>query len=60
MVTRNGYGSAVLNTERVMFVDIDFPENAADAGKSLFKGLFGRKAKSAEAEKEERARVAVD
>jgi hypothetical protein len=60
VVTRNGYGSAVLNTERVMFVDIDFPEHADDAGKSLFKGLFGRKQKSPEEEKEERARAAVD
>jgi hypothetical protein len=60
VLTRNGYGSVVLNTERVMFVDIDFPENPADAGKSLFKGLFGRKPKSPEEEKEERARGPVD
>ena len=60
VVTRNGYGSVVLNTERVMFVDIDFPEKPGDGGKSLFKGLFGRKPKSPEEEKEERARLAVD
>ena len=59
VVTRNGYGSLVLNTERVMFVDVDFPENV-EASKSLFKGLFGRKQKSPEEEKEERARAAVD
>ncbi len=60
MVTRNGYGSLVLNTERVMFVDIDFPEHAAEGGVSLFKGLFGRKQKSPDAEKEERARTPVE
>jgi hypothetical protein len=61
VLTRNGYGSVVLNTERVMFVDIDFPEKSlADAGKSLFKGLFGRKQKSPDDEKQERARAAVD
>ena len=43
-----------------MFVDIDFPENPADANKSLFKGLFGRKQKSPEEEKEDQARAAVD
>ncbi len=60
VVTRNGYGSVVLNTERVMFVDIDFPENVGDANKSLFKGVFGRIPKSPEEEKEDRARAAVD
>jgi hypothetical protein len=60
VLTRNGYGSVILNTERVMFVDIDFPETAAETGKSLLKGLFGRKQKSPEEEKEERARQAVD
>ena len=50
VLTRNGYGSIVLNTERVMFVNIDFPEHAGDGGKSLFKGLFGRKQKSADGE----------
>jgi hypothetical protein len=60
VLTRNGYGSVVLNTERVMFVDIDFPEQSGDGNKSLFKGLFGRKAKSPDKEKEERARLAVD
>jgi hypothetical protein len=60
IVTRNGYGAAVLNTERVMFVDIDFDDHAGEGGKSLFKGLFGRKSKSPEEEKEGRSRVAVD
>jgi len=60
VLTRNGYGSVVLNTERVMFVDIDFPATAAGAGKSLFKSLFGGRSKSADQEKEEHARQAVD
>ncbi len=60
VLTRNGYGSIVLNTERVMFVNIDFPDSAGDGGKSLFKGLFGRKQKSQEEEKQDRARAAVD
>jgi len=60
VVTRNGYGSVVLNTERVMFVDIDFPDSTGDGKKSLFKSLFGRKQTSPEQEKEALARVAVD
>jgi hypothetical protein len=38
VVTRNSYGCLVLNTARVMFVDIDLPEQKP-AG--LFKRLFG-------------------
>jgi hypothetical protein len=60
VLTRNGYGSVVLNAERVMFVDIDFPAAAGGGGASFFKGFFGRKQKSADEEKEERARQAVD
>ena len=59
VVTRNGYGSVVLNTEQVMFVDIDFPLAAA-VGTSFFKGLFGRKQESAEDEKQQRARQPID
>lgn len=40
VVTRNSYGCAVLNTARVMFVDIDLPEPKATGG--LFKRLFGK------------------
>ncbi len=39
VVTRNSYGCRVLNTARVMFVDIDLPE-AKPPG--LFKRLFGK------------------
>jgi len=35
VITRNAYGALVLNTERVMFADIDFPEQKA----SLVSGL---------------------
>ncbi len=40
LVTRNSYGCLVLNTARVMFVDIDFPEPKRSGG--LLKRLFGK------------------
>lgn len=40
MITRNNYGCQVLNTARVMFVDIDLPENKPAGG--FFKRLFGK------------------
>src|SRR5882762_209260 len=40
VVTRNSYGCLVLNTARVMFVDIDLPEPKRSSG--LFKRLFGK------------------
>ena len=40
VVTRNSYGCSVLNTGRVMFVDIDLPEPKASGG--FFKKLFGK------------------
>ena len=39
VVTRNSYGCQVLNTARVMFVDIDLPEPKPPG---LFKRLFGK------------------
>jgi hypothetical protein len=39
VVTRNAYGCLVLNTARVMFVDIDLPEPKPPG---LFKRLFGK------------------
>jgi hypothetical protein len=41
VVTRNSYGCLVLNTARVMFVDIDLPE-PKPSGSGLFKRLFGK------------------
>jgi hypothetical protein len=40
VVTRNSYGCLVLNTARVMFVDIDLPEQKSGGG--LLKKLFGK------------------
>lgn len=42
VVTRNSYGCLVLNTARVMFVDIDFPQPRRPRG--LFNLLFGKPA----------------
>ena len=42
VVTRNSYGCRVLNTARVMFVDIDLPEPKASGG--FLKRLFGKPA----------------
>lgn len=50
VITRNGYGALVLNTDRVMFVDIDFDEgDQAAARPGLLSGLFGAKPASPEA-----------
>lgn len=55
-VTRNAYGSLVLNTSRVMFVDIDFPGISAGEGlKYFFARLFGRRAPSPESKREQEA-----
>jgi hypothetical protein len=40
VVTRNSYGCLVLNTSRVMFVDVDLPEQKRTGG--LLKRLFGK------------------
>jgi len=40
VVTRNSHGCLVLNTARVMFVDIDLPEPKASGG--FFRRLFGK------------------
>jgi hypothetical protein len=40
VVTRNSYGCLVLNTAKVMFVDIDLPEPKSTGG--FFKKLFGK------------------
>ncbi len=43
VITRNSYGCLVLNTARVMFVDVDLPEPKR-AGGGLLKKLFGKPA----------------
>lgn len=40
LITRNSYGCQVLNTSRVMFVDVDLPEAKSSGG--FLKRLFGR------------------
>ena len=55
-VTRNAYGALVLNTARVMFVDIDFPEAAPGTElRRLVGSLFGRKQPSADEQNEQSA-----
>jgi hypothetical protein len=57
VVTRNSYGCQVLNTARVMFVDIDLEEPRPPAG--FFQRLFGnpRRAPSEHLENEAIARI---
>lgn len=47
ILSRNSHGCLVLNTERVMFVDIDIPglEDADDASPGFFSRLFGAKSR---------------
>jgi hypothetical protein len=51
LVTRNAYGCEVLNTEQVMFVDVDLPEPQSGAS-SLLSRLFGARKAQAPAELE--------
>lgn len=61
VVTRNLYGSLVLNAERVMFVDIDFPDPTNDdAGAGFFARLFGRVKTPSDDELEANARAGVE
>ena len=50
IVTRNAYGALVLNTSRVMFVDVDRKEKPVLKG--LLSRLFGRKSDGAETQDE--------
>jgi hypothetical protein len=56
-VTRNGYGSLVLNAARAMFIDIDFPDPLGispwESLKMLFARLFGKSPPSADSLQEE-------
>ncbi len=42
VISRNGYGSLVLNTRKVMFIDLDFESTPSVEG-SFFQRLFGGK-----------------
>jgi hypothetical protein len=46
VITRNSYGALVLNTARIMFVDVDLPEPKSPLGGWL-KNLFGKPEPSA-------------
>lgn len=43
VITRNAYGCLVLNTARIMFVDVDAPEPKSPGLGGIFGGLFGKK-----------------
>lgn len=47
VITRNLYGSFILNSEDVMFVDIDFNQTTDSSLLKGIKGLFSRKKKAA-------------
>jgi hypothetical protein len=60
-VTRNSLGSLVLNTERVMFVDIDFPlVFIGERTTHFFARLFGLGKNSPEAKREEQAKAGLE
>lgn len=42
VVTRNVYGALVLNTARLLFIDVDLPEGGPSLGQRVL-GLFGRR-----------------
>ncbi len=42
VISRNGYGSLVLNTRKIMFIDLDF-DNVPAGPASFFQRLFGAK-----------------
>jgi hypothetical protein len=61
VVTRNQYGSLVLNAERMMFVNIDFPEvTTGEATTHFFARLLGRAKQTPEVEREEKARASIE
>jgi hypothetical protein len=54
VITRNSYGCEVLNTARVMFVDIDLPEAK---GPGLFGKLFGKASAAVSPEADSLAKI---
>jgi hypothetical protein len=42
VITRNSYGCDVLNTDRIVFIDVDLPDLPRPAGSGLFGWLFGK------------------
>ncbi|HEY2894874.1 MAG TPA: hypothetical protein VGJ16_11690, partial [Pirellulales bacterium] len=61
IISQNSYGSLVLSTARVMFIDVDFPPHRpAEAVSYFFRRLFDRSAPSPEAQREQDARAKLD
>lgn len=56
-ITRNAYGCQVLNTARVMFVDVDFPEPKVPGVGGFLGKLFGGRSKTAPAPTDKEAEV---
>ena len=60
-VTRNGYGSLVLNAARVMFIDIDFPATQRSGGlMAFFARLFGKSPPLPDAQQEQEETQRID
>jgi len=57
LITRNAYGSYVLNTSSVMFIDIDLPFQAPPAQPGFFSRLFGAKAEPGPTQTEREAPI---
>jgi hypothetical protein len=57
-VTRNSYGSQVLNSSIALFVDVDFPEQKSK-GPGLFGSLFGKHAEPEDPAKAPMAKAAA-
>ena len=59
IVTRNGYGSLVLNASKALFIDVDGAPGAAGRGSGLLGRLFGKKDAAAEDPQLSRIREAL-
>jgi plasmid stabilization system protein ParE len=59
-ITRNSYGSLVLNTAEAMFIDLDFPPPAGSDLKRIFAALFRRQSPAAEDSRESDIRARLE
>lgn len=50
IITRNSYGALILNTARVMFIDLDF-DKSGNSGASMMRRLMGKATTSPEAQR---------
>lgn len=61
VITQNSYGSLVLSTARVLFIDLDFaPAGAGEEVRHFFRRLVRRGARSPDAVREARGRERLD